>query len=171
MGIVEELVEIWPNEVCDITPSLGSSSIEKLSRFLVYSKDIPAAFHLHFVNYPQVPMCHLLEYILFIWQGIRSSHAFVMSPEFFLPSILPGPVSRSVVGEWLSGHRWWIRSTKLTCLRERLGAMLGSNVMPYKCLGKISDILHLNNENNQLKRWARPPQRCSLRRPVVDLSI
>ena len=25
-------------------------------------------------------------------------------------------------------------------------------VTPYKCLGKISDILHLNNKNNQLER-------------------
>jgi len=24
----------------------------------------------------------------------------------------------------------------------------GPGVTPYKCLGKISDILHLNNENN-----------------------
>jgi len=30
--------------------------------------------------------------------------------------------------------------------------------MPYKCLGKISDILHLNNENNQLERQAQPPK-------------
>jgi len=66
VGIVEELVEIWPNEVYDIILSLGLSSIEKLSRFLVYSEDIPAAFPLHFVNYPQVPICRLLEYILFI---------------------------------------------------------------------------------------------------------
>jgi len=29
---------------------------------------------------------------------------------------------------------------------------------PYKHLGKISDILHLNNENNQLERRARPPK-------------
>ena len=29
--IDEELMEIWPNKVCDITSSLGSSSIEKLS--------------------------------------------------------------------------------------------------------------------------------------------
>ena len=28
----------------------------------------------------------------------------------------------------------------------------------YKRLGKISDILHLNNENNQLKRRAQPPK-------------
>ena len=32
-------------------------------------------------------------------------------------------------------------------------------VTPYKRLGKISDILHLNNKNNQLKRRVRPPQR------------
>jgi len=31
MRIVEELMEIWLNEVCDITLSLGSSSVEKLS--------------------------------------------------------------------------------------------------------------------------------------------
>ena len=72
MGIIEELVEIWPNKVCDITPSLGSSSIEKLSRFLVYSEDIPAVFHLYFVNYPQILICHLLECILSIWWGIHS---------------------------------------------------------------------------------------------------
>jgi len=66
VGIVEELVEIWPNEVCDITPSLGLSSVKKLSKFLVYSEDILAAFCMHFVNYPQVPMCRLLECILSI---------------------------------------------------------------------------------------------------------
>ena len=33
-----------------------------------------------------------------------------------------------------------------------------SIVTPYKCLGKISDILHLNNENNQLERQAWPPK-------------
>ena len=37
--------------------------------------------------------------------------------------------------------------------RGRSGA-----VTPYKHLGKISDILHLNNENNQLERQARPPK-------------
>jgi len=31
-------------------------------------------------------------------------------------------------------------------------------VTPYKCLGKISDILHLNNKNNQLERRVRPPK-------------
>jgi len=31
-------------------------------------------------------------------------------------------------------------------------------VTPYKRLGKISDILHLNNENNQLERQAWPPK-------------
>ena len=35
-------------------------------------------------------------------------------------------------------------------------------VTPYKRLGKISDILHLNNENNQLERRARPPKDVSL---------
>jgi len=34
----------------------------------------------------------------------------------------------------------------------------GSGVMPYKILGKPSDILHLNNRNNQLERRARPPR-------------
>jgi len=31
-------------------------------------------------------------------------------------------------------------------------------VTPYKSLGKLSDILHLNNKNNQLERQARPPK-------------
>ena len=39
---------------------------------------------------------------------------------------------------------------------------LHHDVIPYKCLGKISDNLHPNNQNNWLERRARPPQRCSL---------
>ena len=31
-------------------------------------------------------------------------------------------------------------------------------VTPYKRLGKIGDILHLNNKNNQLERRVRPPK-------------
>jgi len=31
-----------------------------------------------------------------------------------------------------------------------------SGVTPYKRLGKISDILHLNNKNNQFERRVRP---------------
>ena len=31
-------------------------------------------------------------------------------------------------------------------------------VTPYKRLGKISDILYLNNKNNQLERRVRPPK-------------
>jgi len=30
--------------------------------------------------------------------------------------------------------------------------------MPYKCLGKISNNLHPNNQNNQLERRAQPPR-------------
>jgi len=30
--------------------------------------------------------------------------------------------------------------------------MVMSGVTPYKTLGKLSDILHLNNRNNQLER-------------------
>ena len=37
-----------------------------------------------------------------------------------------------------------------------------SVVTLYKRLGKISDILHLNNENNQLERRARPSKDVSL---------
>jgi len=36
------------------------------------------------------------------------------------------------------------------------------DVMPYKTLGKLSDILHLNNRNNQLERRARPPRNIPL---------
>ena len=35
-------------------------------------------------------------------------------------------------------------------------------VMPYRFLGKLSDILHLNNKNNQLERRARPPRNIPL---------
>jgi len=35
---------------------------------------------------------------------------------------------------------------------------LSAVVTPYKRLGKISDILHLNNKNNQLERRVRPPK-------------
>jgi len=49
--------------------------------------------------------------------------------------------------------------------------MDSSAVTPYKSLGKLSDILHLNDVNNQLERQARSPQRCSFRRLVMDLSI
>ena len=66
--------------------------------FLVYSEDTPAAFHLHFVSFLQVPMCRLLECILSIWQGIRFFHVFVVNQEPVLLPILPGPISRSVVG-------------------------------------------------------------------------
>jgi len=38
------------------------------------------------------------------WSLASLHYAFVVSPEFFLFPILPGPISRSVVGEWLSGH-------------------------------------------------------------------
>ena len=41
----------------------------------------------------------------------------------------------------------------------------------YKTLGKLSDILHLNNRNNQLERRARPPQKLSSKRLVMDLSL
>jgi len=33
-----------------------------------------------------------------------------------------------------------------------------NDVTLYKRLGKISDILHLNNKNNQLERQVRPPK-------------
>ena len=38
----------------------------------------------------------------------------------------------------------------------------GSGVTPYKSLGKLSDILHLNNRNKQLERRARPPRNVPL---------
>jgi len=169
VGIFEESVEIWLNKVCNITPSLSLSSVEKLSRFLVYSEDVLAAFHLHFVNYPQVPICCLLECIFSIWQGIHSSHAFVMSPEFFLPPILPGPVSRLVVREWLSGHRWWIWSTELTCLCERLGTVLSSEVVT----NFIRSYLHQFFDDSHglkasLKPLRRPFDRCQSRLEAIN---
>ena len=50
-----------------------------------------------------------------------------------------------------------------SCKIEKLGfAVFHNDVTPYKRLGKISDILHLNNENNQLERRARPPKNVPL---------
>jgi len=43
---------------------LRSYLVEKLS--LVNSKDIPVAFCLHYVDFPQVPICHLLDCIFSI---------------------------------------------------------------------------------------------------------
>jgi len=45
-------------------------------------------------------------------------------------------------------------------LTHRPGHSMGKldAVTPYKHLGKISDILHLNNKNNQLERRVRPPK-------------
>jgi len=47
----------------------------------------------------------------------------------------------------------------LTFLELNPGAFsFQDSVTPYKRLGKISDILHLNNENNQLEKRAWPPK-------------
>jgi len=43
-------------------------------------------------------------------------------------------------------------------VEEILRRLEENDVTPCKRLGKISDILHLNNENNQLERRARPPK-------------
>jgi len=50
VGILQVFVELWLNEVCDITSPLSLSSVEKLSCFW----DTPAAFCLHFVSFLQV---------------------------------------------------------------------------------------------------------------------
>jgi len=44
---------------------------------------------------------------------------------------------------------------KIVCALTRLCAPA---VTPYKCLGKISDNLHPNNQNNQLERRAQSPR-------------
>ena len=46
--------------------------------------------------------------------------------------------------------------------RRLVQPLTHGGVMPYKTLGKLSDILHLNNRNNQLKRQARPPRNVPL---------
>jgi len=54
----------------------------------------------------------------------------------------------------------------------KIKGIISSNaVMLYKSLGKLSNILHLNDVNNQLERRAWSSQRCSFRCLVVDLSI
>jgi len=47
-------------------------------------------------------------------------------------------------------------------MSRRYRGQEGNSVMPYKTLGKLSDILHLNNRNNQLERRARPPRNVPL---------
>jgi len=66
----------------------------------------------------------------------------------------------------VSSWRWCCRYPKVLAMPWGV-----SGITPYKSLGKLSDILHLNNGNNQLERQARPPQKCSSRHLVVDLSI
>jgi len=51
-----------------------------------------------------------------------------------------------------------LRPSSVYLSLDVLPSSVHSAVTPYKRLGKISDILHLNNENNQLERWARPPK-------------
>jgi len=46
-----------------------------------------------------------------------------------------------------------------SCVR---GPLTAPDVTPYKHLGKISDILLLNNKNNQLERRVQPPRDISL---------
>jgi len=61
---------------------------------------------------------------------------------------------------WLKDHNpkvdWKKGEVEMT--RCPLRCEGGRAVMPYKRLGKISDILHLNNKNNQLERRVRPPK-------------
>jgi len=56
--------------------------------------------------------------------------------------------------DWLKDHNpkvdWEKGEVKMTCCP--LQCEKGRTVTPYKSLGKLSDILHLNNVNNQLER-------------------
>ena len=92
------------NEVCDIIPPSWFELHWEVISFLVNSEDIPAAFCLHYIDFPQVPICHLLDCILSIWQGICFFYVSVTNLESSLPPILPDLVSRLVVGVWISVH-------------------------------------------------------------------
>jgi len=74
--------------------------------------------------------------------------------------------------------KWQMKGRRLEKLIEyfvgpyKIKGIISSNaVMLYKSLGKLSNILYLNDVNNQLERRARSPQRCSFRCLVMDLSI
>ena len=61
--------------------------------------------------------------------------------------------------------KYFMKAQKLNCRQarwalylSRFDFVLKHVVTPYKRLGKISDILHLNNKNNQLERQVRPPK-------------
>ena len=61
-----ELMEIWLNEVCDITPSLGSSSVEKLSWLWYTLKIFLQLFAcISHVSSPWVYPFHLTRYSFF----------------------------------------------------------------------------------------------------------
>jgi len=60
-------------------------------------------------------------------------------------------ILRPVIG--LSGA-----GVSFTTLNTGWSCFIRYGVTPYKCLGKISDILHLNNKNNQLERRVQPPK-------------
>ena len=57
------------------------------------------------------------------------------------------------IGLWISVLTFSMSNTANLLTSSDWGVLFtGRAITLYKCLGKISDILHLNNENNQLER-------------------
>jgi len=75
---------------------------------------------------------------------------------------------------WLDSQHIQIKGTPKKLAPKHIGPfkfLERTSVMLYKHLGKISDNLHPNNQNNRLERRAQSSHRHSPRCPVVDSSI
>ena len=79
----------------------------------------------------------------------------LLQPEFLAVRALEGVeltgVEQKILSDICKGNRNGDQEEPIAkAARELQNSANG--VTPYKCLGKISDILHLNNKNNQLER-------------------
>jgi len=108
-------------------------------------------------------LCTLCPYLTnpFFGTPLPSSSSVFCSAK--TPTISACTIQRNTYGCRCSPENTLLTSMRLLLLRRGQPSCKGllplfgclevnCGVTPYKRLGKISDILHLNNENNQLKR-------------------
>jgi len=93
--------------------------------------------------------------------GMQDSGARDQKLNSFVPTRRGSRASRDYTHwrycSWMNGIRHQL--VWRTGIAEQMSE---HGVTLYKSLGKLSDILHLNNRNNQLERWARPPRNVPL---------
>jgi len=118
----------------------------------------------------EAEVTHLWEELIRLPGGNVTSKTKVPEPLTFA-----GSEKKMYLHDWLSQIALYCSASGITANDQKIICALthlcASAVTLYKSLGKLSDILHLNDVNNQLKRRARSPQRYSFRCLVVDLSI